>query len=130
MVLDYLLDLACPVDHGRFESLKEVFISHSSIDVRNVFFWNVELSAAFAGRAFLSQSRHEFVQVCLELLFDAVRPLILAVQLGDVLVVHLVKKIIKRVAIYLSSHDLLFNFRNDDRFFAASFDKVRNLVLL
>ena len=89
-----------------------------------MFFRDVELGTAFACCTLLSKSCHEFVQVGLELFFDTVWPVVLAVQLRNVLVVHLVEEVIKRVSVHLARHDLILDLGRRNCFLPAPLYKI------
>lgn len=130
VVRNDLFDLARPVNDSRLKSLEQVLVSDCRINVRNVFLRDVELSAAFAGRALFRQGSHKLVQVGLELLLNTVGPLVFAVEFGNVFVVHFVQQVIKWISIDLASHHLMVDLTEDDWVFAASFNEVANLILL
>ena len=101
--------MAGPVNDSRFESLNKVLISNGDLKVSDVFVGYVELSLAFHLRTFFSESRHESVEIGLELFLDTVGPLLFSVKLGNIFICHFCQKIIERVVVYLTSYDLLID---------------------
>lgn len=92
-------------------------------------FGNVELRATLTGGTFFSQRRHKFVKIGLELFLDTIGPLVFAMQLGNIFIVHFIKEVVQWISIDLPGHYLVVNPCYDHRLFPAPFDEVRNLIL-
>ena len=97
LVGDELFDLLSPVNHGGLESLKEILVFGSSIDVSKILIRNIEEGLSSGSmRGFIKES-HELVKVHDEVLLDTIRPIVLLKELLDVLGLHLLEQVVKRI---------------------------------
>lgn len=124
-----LLDLPRPVDNDGLEALHQFFVFFGGVHIAEILIGNVEILHALCDITGLSDEGHEVVQIARELFFDVVRPVALAEQLGAG-VIHHGQKLVKRVAVTETSHDILVNVIHRDLLCGVALDEESDLVVL
>lgn len=115
LVANQLLNLARPVDYSRLEALDQVLVFASGVAVGHLLLRDVEVGSALGEVGLLGDGGHELVEIGLELFFYAIGPVVFSEKLGDILGVHLVEQVVKRVAVDLAADELRVDFRHFDR---------------
>jgi hypothetical protein len=86
------------VNHGRLKSLEEIFIFSSGVDIGKILVWDVKESLSSSGISSLIKECHELMKIHDKVLFDTIRPVILAKKLLDIFGLHLLKQVGKWVS--------------------------------
>ena len=102
------LDLSCPADNCRFESLQQILALSSGLRVYKIFLRNVQSSSALSKVRGFSQGTHELVQLCHEFFLHPVRPFLLSQELWK-FCVHLRQDVLKRIAFNYTDSEAVFD---------------------
>lgn len=130
LVGDQLFDLLSPVNHGRLESLKEVLVFGSSIDVSEILIRNVKEGLSSGSMGGFIEESHELVEVHDEVLLHTIGPVVLLKELLDVLGLHLLQQVVKRIIADQSELNTLLQIREGDWHIPILLDEEDHLEVL